>query len=80
MSSKRQQLVNKMVKLQEEMEKLEKYNREQVGKILLEMYDKGEVDSEKIKLIIAKVLGEEKKDTKQDKEEDKVQNTTSIAE
>jgi hypothetical protein len=65
MSSKRQQLVSKMLKLQDELEKLEKYNREQVGKILLEMYDKNEIDSEKIKLIIAKVLGEEKKDKSQ---------------
>lgn len=65
MSSKRQQLINKLMKAQEELDRLEKYNREQVGKLLLEMYDKNEIDSPKIKQVIAKVLGDDKLENKQ---------------
>ena len=65
MSNKRQQLISKLMKAQGELERLEKYNREQIGKIVLEMYDKNEIDSPKIQKAVAKILGDEKVSNKQ---------------
>lgn len=76
MSNKRQLLITKLLKAQEELERLEKYNREQVGKIILEMYDNNEIDSPKIKKAVAKILGDTKDSDKSNSES--IQSSTDI--